>query len=379
LECRPGEEAQVDFGSGAPILQENGKRRKCYVLRVTLSFSRKSYSECIFRQTTENFIRCLENALRHFGGVPQTICLDNLKAAVSKADWFEPHLNPKIEAFARHYGTVFIPTKPYTPEHKGKVESGIKYVKNNALKGRTFRRLEEENTFLRCWEENVADCRIHGTTRRQVKAQFEEHEKPALLPLPPMLFPCFEEAQRTVHRDSYVEVARSYYEVPEEYIGRKVWVRWDSRVVRIYNQRFEQIALFARIPRGKFSSCLGVRGTRGAVQRNVSYWLSQASLIGVHSGKWASAVIDNRGPLGIRVLQGLLALARKHSAEVVDNTCRLATSHGAYRLCDLRRLIKIPRRQDTFEFLDSHPLIRNMADYGSFIEGLTTEKEVHTL
>ncbi len=125
MEAEPGQEAQVDFGTGAPVIQD-GKRRKTHVLRVTLSHSRKSYSEPVFRQTTENFIRVLENAFRYFGGVPRTLVIDNLKAAVTKADWFDPDLNPKVVMFARHYGTVILPTKPYTPWHKGKIESGIK-------------------------------------------------------------------------------------------------------------------------------------------------------------------------------------------------------------------------------------------------------------
>jgi len=103
-----------------------------------LSHSRKAYSEATFTQTAEDFIRCLENAFAHFGGVPQTLVVDNLKAAVAHPDWFDPELNPKLQSFAQHYNTVILPTKPYTPRHKGKVESGVKYVKNNALKARTF-------------------------------------------------------------------------------------------------------------------------------------------------------------------------------------------------------------------------------------------------
>jgi transposase len=163
MESDPGTEVQVDFGSGAWII-EGGKKRRSHVLRVTLSHSRKSYSEPVFRQTTENFIRAIENAFRHFGGVTKTTVIDNLKAAVKNADWFDPGLNPKVVEFARHYGCIILPTKPYTPRHKGKIESGIKYVKNNALKGRTFSSLAEEKIFLADWETNVADTRIHGTT-----------------------------------------------------------------------------------------------------------------------------------------------------------------------------------------------------------------------
>jgi len=115
MECGPGEEAQVDFGTGAPLLTKEGRRRRTHVLRVVLSYSRKGYSEAVRRQTTESFIRCLENAFWHFGGVPRTLVIDNLRAAVSRADWYEPELNPKLEAFSQHYGTLILPTRPRTP------------------------------------------------------------------------------------------------------------------------------------------------------------------------------------------------------------------------------------------------------------------------
>jgi transposase len=83
----------------------------------------------VFHQDTETFLRCLENAFRHFGGVSQTVNLDNLKAAVLKFDFADPELNPKLREFARHYGTVILPCLPRTPEHKGKVENSVAYVK----------------------------------------------------------------------------------------------------------------------------------------------------------------------------------------------------------------------------------------------------------
>jgi transposase len=99
IECQPGEEMQVDFGLGAPIEQGDGKTRRSWVLRAVLSYSRKGYSEAVMRQDTESFLRCLENALRHFGGAPFLLNIDNLKAAVLKADWFDPQVNPKLADF----------------------------------------------------------------------------------------------------------------------------------------------------------------------------------------------------------------------------------------------------------------------------------------
>jgi hypothetical protein len=226
----------VDFGMGAPIVDPQGHRHRTWVLRAVLSYSRKAYSEAVFQQTTENFIRCLENAFRSFGGVPKTLNLDNLRAAVHKVDWCDPDLNPKLVSFCRHYGCALMPCRPRTPEHKGKTERGISYIKSNGLRRRTFGSLSLENEFLRQWEKTVADVRIHGATGKQVAALFAEEQK-FLLALPPDLFPCFQEGKRTVHRDSYVELDRAYYSVPPEYIGDWVWVRWDGREVRVFNQR----------------------------------------------------------------------------------------------------------------------------------------------
>ena len=215
MECEPGLEGQVDFGKGAWI-ESDGQRKRPHVFRVGLSPSPKGYSEVVWQQTTESFIRCLENAFRYFGGVPHPVVIDNLRAAVPRADWFDPELNPKLLAFAEHYQTAILPTKPYTPRHKGKIESGINYVQRHALQGRTFASLAAENEFLLDWESRVADTRIHGPTRQQVAHVFNPSEKPQLRPRPPMVFPVFSEAARPVHLDGHVEGARTYYSVPPE-------------------------------------------------------------------------------------------------------------------------------------------------------------------
>lgn len=375
VECLPGEEAQVDFGKGY-YLEEDGKRRMVNLLRVVLSHSRKGYTEAVLRQTSEAFIRCLENAFRFFGGVVHSLVIDNLRAAVKKADWYEPELCPKVASFARHYGTTILPCQVRTPEHNGKVENSVKYVKSNALKGRTFGSLQALNGHLRTWEETVADTRIHGTTRRQVRAHFLEVERPALQPLPPDLFPCFQEGRRSVHRDNHVEVARAYYEVPEEYVGQEVWVRWDDHLVRVFNRRFEQIAVLARQAKGTFTRPLGARGASPAgVERDKAFWLRRCARMGDHCGLWALEVVAERGAPAIRVLQGLVQMARKAPCREIDRACELALAHGAYRLGDLRRLMARPTQQQTLPFIQNHPLIRDMQEYTAFLETLYPDDE----
>lgn len=254
MECEPGQEVQIDFGQGAPIVEPEGSRRRPHLFRIVLSYSRKAYSEVVYRQTTEDFLRCLENAFWVFGGVTRTGVIDNLKAAVTQADWYDPELNPKIRSFCEHYGIAILPTKPRTPRHKGKIERGVGYAQDNALKGRTFPSLAEQNRYLQDWETHVADKRIHGTTCQQVGKVFTEVERATLLPLPAGRFPFFQEGRRKVNRDGHVEVAKAYYSVPPEYLGREVWARWDGRLVRIFNSRFQQITLHVQCEPGKFST-----------------------------------------------------------------------------------------------------------------------------
>jgi len=371
MECLPGEQAQVDFGSAAPILRPDGKRRRPHVFRIVLSFSRKAYSEVVYRQTTDNFIRCLENAFWHFGGVTRTLVIDNLKAAVKNADWYDPDIHPKIQSFCEHYGTVILPTKPYTPRHKGKVERGVDYVKSNALKGRMFSSLQEQNQHLLNWETRIADTRIHGTTRKQVGKLFREEEKFSLLSLPAGRFPCFQEAKRSVHRDGHIEVQKSYYSVPPEYTGREVWARWDGHLVRVFNCRMEQIAVHVQVEPGKFQTLQKHIHSqkRSTVEKGTVWMLRRASLIGANVDKWAQAMLKARGIPGIRVLVGLLNLAHHHDSNSIDSACEIALTHDSFRLKTIRGLIQRGGcKQQELEFIDEHPIIRSMSDYEAIVK-----------
>lgn len=379
MECDPGIEAQVDFGRGAPIILPDGRRKRPHVFRFILSHSRKAFSEVVWRQSTEEFIRCLEDAFWHFGGVPKTLVIDNLKAAVTQADWYDPELNPKIVEFCRHYGTVILPTKPYTPRHKGKVEAGVKYVQSNALKGRTFGSLADQNRHLLDWETQTASTRIHGTTRQQVGKIFEEAERPALLPLPATRFPSFQESRRIVNRDGHIEVAKAYYSVPPEYLGRRVWARWDSRLVWIFDERMRPIHEHSRVEPGRFSTNpqhISARKISG-VERGTAWMLRKVSVIGPQAGRWAEAMLAQRGVEGVRVLMGLMNLTYRHEVDGVEQACAVAHSHGAYRLRDVRALIERQApRQERFEFAEEDPIIRPLAEYEELVHMAFAEEHL---
>ncbi len=380
MEVGPGEEAQIDFGKGAPIVGPDGRRRRTHVLRVVLSHSRKAYSEAVFRQTTDNLIAVLENAFWHFGGVPKTLVPDNLKAAVIKADWYDPDLNPKLQSFCEHYGTVLLPTKPRTPRHKGKVERGVDYVQENGLKGRTFTSLNQQNDYLLHWETNVADKRIHGTTRKQVQKRYLENEKEALNPVPLQRFENFHEAQRKVSRDGHFAVDKSYYSVPPEYLRRVVWVRWDSRMVRVFNDKLELVCTHAKQPEGKFSTLTEHIASEkiSPVERGTEWLLKKVGFIGPKTRDWSRGLVAHRGVQGVRVLHGLLNLSHKHPSLVIEQACGTAHANGCYRLKSIRQLIAHQgAEQQSFEFLEEHPLIRNLSEYGNLVKVDFRKEAIH--
>ena len=379
LECQPGEELQVDFGLGAPLVETGGKTRRTWLFRAVLSHSRKGYSEAVLRQDTATFLRVFEKALRYCGGVPRLLNSDNLKAAVIKAYWYDPAVNPRRADFCRHYGMTPMPCRAYTPQHKGKVERGVAYAKNNALKGWKFASLGEQNAHLRHWEEQVADKRVHGTTRRQVAAVFEEECK-ALGPLPASLYECYQESRRRVQRDSFVEVAKAYYEAPPEFIGRQVWVRQDGRMVRIFNERMEPVAAHARLEPGKFSRSLGVRGLHGTIKESAAYWQSRAAALGEAAGRWAQRALDTRGAEALRSLMGLCQLGQKHRAADINAACAkaMAAASGPPSFRAVKHLLEVGAQapvQLQMELRETDPIIRPLTAYADFIRRQAPESD----
>ena len=371
IEVDPGHEMQVDYGQGARCKDHEGKYSKTHVFRLVLSYSRKGYSEAVRRLTTESFIRSLENAFWALGGVPKVVVFDNAKSVVTQADWYDPELNPKIVEFCRHYNTTLLPTKPATPRHKGKVERGVDYVQENGLRGRTFDSLHAQNEHLRQWEQNTADTRIHGTTKKHVGQLFQTVERAALGPLPRERFPFYEEGKRRVSRDGHIEVKRSYYSAPPEYLARDVWVRWNDQVVRILNHRFEQIALHCRKEPGQFSTLHEHLASEkiNSVERGAAYLLGKVRFLGPYSLRWAEAALQEHGIRGMRIIQGLLALTGKYESAAIETACDTAWRSRAFRYRVVKQLLE--RRiatQQTMEFIESHPVIRPLSEYGEFLK-----------
>ena len=183
LNTQPGEEAQVDFGY-IGLLNINGKKKKAWIFVMTLSYSRYMYVQIVLDQKVQTFIHCHNNAFKYFTAVPEIVKIDNLKAAILEADFYEPTIQKDYAAFAAYYGFLAQPCRVYTPTDKGKVESNVKYVKNSCFKGRNFKDIEEAKGFLANWLKDTANKRIHGTTKKVPFEVFSEIEKACLTALP---------------------------------------------------------------------------------------------------------------------------------------------------------------------------------------------------
>jgi transposase len=202
----PGEEGQVDYGDGGPMVRDRstGKYRRTRLFVLTLGCSRKSVRLLVWRSSAQIWAELHERAFRRLGGTVRVIVLDNLKEGVLTSDIYDPALNPLYRDVLAHYGVVALPCRVGDPDRKGKVEAGVGHAQKTPLKGLRFESLDEAQAYLDRWETRWADTRIHGTTKRQVAVMFAE-EQPALGRLPLEPFRYYRYGERTVHLDGCVE------------------------------------------------------------------------------------------------------------------------------------------------------------------------------
>jgi transposase len=247
VETAPGEEAQVDFGYAGRMLDpHDGRLRKAWAFVMTLSWSRHQYVEFVWDQTVETWLTLHRHAFAYFGGVPKRIKLDNLKAAITKACIDNPQVQQSYRECAEQYGFLIDPCRPRTPEHKGKVESGVKYVKRNFLGGRTPTSSTQANADVLNWCLTTAGQRRHGTTKEQPLRRFSTTERGVLLPLPTSPYDLAIWKVATVQRDCYVVFENAYYSVPFRLVAQLVQIRGGCREVRIYTADWQLVATHQR-------------------------------------------------------------------------------------------------------------------------------------
>ena len=367
-----GEEAQVDYGTG-PMVRDpkTGKYRRTRLFVMTLGYSRKSVRLLCWRSGSREWSELHEQAFRRLGGATRTVVLDNLREGVIKPDVYDATLNPLFRDVLAHYGVVALPCRVRDPNRKGKVESGVGHAKRTPLKGMHFESLEEAQAYLDRWEARWADTRIQGTTKRQVSAMFAE-EQPALLALPIEPFRYYQHGMRTVHLDGYVEVEAAYYAPPPGWIGKQVAVQWDGSRVRILDPKSgELLREHRRAERGWRRIQEPDRPSR--TPTTTHKLLARAGLAGQSIGVLCNEIHVRHGEVGVRRILGVLALAKKHGAVLVEDACVAAIELGVFDYRFVRKWVdRHPACKLTLRQVD--PLIRELTHYRNFIDK-KTEKE----
>ena len=224
FETGPGKQAQVDWGSTAIYLGE--ARVRVHLFTMVLGFSRRVFVKAYTSEGLDALLDAHASAFAHFGGRTESILYDNPRTIVTSKDEAAGRVvwNATFKDRMDFYGVTPKLCRFYRAQTKGKVESGVKYVKRNALAGRRFRDLEELNAYLLTWSVEVADQRVHGTTHEKPAERFARAE--TLIPVdrrPPA--PRERVVIRRVPSDCYVAVETNRYPVPFEWVGRDVEVQ----------------------------------------------------------------------------------------------------------------------------------------------------------
>jgi transposase len=371
----PGEEAQVDYGGKGPMVRDaqTGKYRRTRLFVMTLGYSRKSVRLLTFRSSSRIWAELHEKAFRRLGGSTRVVVLDNLKEGVLVPDVYEPTLNPLYRDLLAHYGAVALPCRIYHPDRKGKVESGVGHTQRTPLKGKRFESLEEGQAYLDRWEATCADTRIHGTTKRQVAAMFAE-ERPTLLPLPLEPFRYYQFGERTVHLDGCVEVEAAYYSAPPGWIGRSVKVQWDGVFVRLLDPKTGQLLReHFRQQRGQHRFDRQDCFPRTPLRVQQLLWRTEQA--GSHLGTFCRALHHRQGPVAIRRIQGVLALAKKFGTTAVDKACALALEMRVHEYRFVKHYLQ-HCSPAPLSLQQVDPLIRNLLEYRDLIQQKTKEDPI---
>jgi len=337
----PGELAEVDFGRlGLVSDPETGKRRMLHALIVTLVHSRHQYVHVCHTQTLADFLEGLEDAWAFFGGVPARVVLDNLKAVVTKACRYDPVFNRTFAEYAEWRGFVVDAAVARHPKGKPHVERQVQYLRESFFRGESWIDRDHVQREAFRWCREVAGQRIHGTTRQRPMQVFEAAEKAKLRPLERPRFdpPAWSECK--VHPDHHVQFQKGLYSVPTRHVGKRVWVRGDSKLVRIYVAG-ELVKTHERVEAGKRSTDYRDYPPERApyAMRDPDAIVEEAKRRGKSIGRFAEVLLAGDFPWAkLRQAQKLLRLAHQYGDARLGAACRRAL---AFELFNVKRVEQI--------------------------------------
>ncbi len=227
----PGDEAQIDFGDLGPM-RVGDRRSRVHLFVMTLCFSRLAYYELVLDQKVTTFLGAIRRAFEFFGGVPRHLKPDNLRSAVLIDQLGQRFYQEDFFRFCQHYGTVPDAARPFTPTDKGRVERDIRYARSSCFQGRGLAVYEDAVAHLARWRDEIANVRVHGTTRRRPVDLFDQ-ERAHLRPLPSEPYEVCHFGHYRVRKDCHIHVGGNFYSVPYIHVGQKVLVRQAEQDLRV--------------------------------------------------------------------------------------------------------------------------------------------------
>ncbi len=328
---------------GVIVDDETGRRRKLWVLVVTLVHSRYQFVWPTFRQTTEAVCEALDRAWMFFGGVIQTLVPDNTKAMILDADALSPTLVPAFLDYAQARGIFVDPARVRSPKDKPRVENQVAFVRESWFDGETFSSLAQARESAEHWCREIAGTRVHGTTRLVPRDVFESIERPTMKPAPDAIYdvPVWIEKAK-VHPDHHIQVAQALYSVPTRYLRQHVRVRADRKLVKIYFGT-ELIKVHERkAPGGRSTDPKDYPAEKSVYAlRDVDTLRAKAREKGTHVGIYAERLLD--GPLPwtrMRQAYALLALCEKYGDGRVEAMCQSALAFDLVNVSKVAAMLK---------------------------------------
>ena len=314
LEFEPGEAAQVDFGKGPTITNAwTGQVHKSWIFVMTLCFSRHMYAEIVTDQRLPTWLACHRRAFEFFNGVPSKLIIDNPKCAITRACFRDPEVQRSYGELAEGYGFLISPCPPREPKKKGRVEAGVKYVKNNFVPLREFRSLSDANVQLCQWVLGVAGNRIHGTTRQKPLSLFAETEKHLLRPLPDVPPQIAVWTQVKLHGNCHVQFEKAYYSAPFRLVRQTLWLKATDNTVKLY-RNMQLVAVHPRLHKPGARSTVDEHLPPKALawkMQDPQWCLRQAEAVGANCLELLQRLFNHGVLDNLRAAQGIIGLSKK--------------------------------------------------------------------
>jgi len=346
-----GKYMDIDFGYLGIFLDGDGRPRKAWVFSFRLRYSRKAYREVVLHQDAATFLICHVHAFEWFGGCTKYVCLDNTKAAIIQSTIDNDMIRKSYQELAEHYSFLISPCQPRTPEHKGGVESDIKYIKKNFLAyflesqksmHNATPKLYDLITALAKWDKEIANLHIVHGVGSCPKEIFDNEERQALLPLPPQRWDLRAWTQHNVRKEWRIMHLCAYYSVPYQYIGKDVQVCTTSKFVRIFCEHRE-IALHEKaINKWEYK-----RNPEHApllqeavLQCNREGLLSMAENVGPFTRRLVEAILDHPCIDKLKTGRRLLHLGVKHSPQRLEKACQRALEYKLHSYSNVKNILE---------------------------------------